>query len=118
MLYKIDNMNSYDKSTKGIFLSFFVMSIAGIANTSTSMFPLVQSVNAMGLDVLGIECVGLVNYCDDNVDNSVTDNRVDNSDNSQDNDVTISDSYDPQYTNNCANTSGSQTHVIFAFYCI
>jgi hypothetical protein len=102
-------MNSYDKSAKTIFLSFLAMSIAGIANMSTSMFPLAQPVNAMDLGIFGLKCVGVINNCDDNADNSVTDNRVDNSDNSQDNDVTISDSYNPQYTNNCANTLGSQT---------
>jgi hypothetical protein len=76
------------------------MSIAGIANISTSMLPLMQSVNAIDLDLFGLGWVGLINNCDNSEDNSVTDNSVDNSNNSQDNDVTISDRYNPTYSNN------------------
>jgi hypothetical protein len=102
-------MSSFNKSISAIFLSFIIVSFAGIADTSTSMIPFVQSVIAQEFDMFNISCIG-INPCSGNeIDNSVTDNSVDNSDNSQDNDVTISDSYNPQYTNNCANTSGSQT---------
>ncbi|HYF98469.1 MAG TPA: hypothetical protein VD815_00100 [Candidatus Saccharimonadales bacterium] len=84
-------MNSDNKTINTIFLGFLVVSFAGVANLATGIFPLTQSANAIDVDLADFKCFGMFNSCDNNIDNSVTDN----SDNSQDNDVNITDSFNP-----------------------
>lgn len=92
---------------KTLFLSFLVVTFAGVVNLAKGMFPLMQSANAVDVDLADFKCFGMFNNCDNNIDNGVTDNSVDNSDNSQDNDVTISDRFNP--TNTCGNNSAEGT---------
>ena len=112
-------MNSSNKMIKTFFVSFLVVTFAGVANLATGMFPLTQSANAIDVDLTDFKCFGMFNNCDNNIDNSITDNSVDNSDNSvndsyndnsdnsQDNDVTISDSYNS--SQNCGNNTADGT---------
>lgn len=101
-------MNSNNKSTKTIFLSFLIVTFAGIF--SVSSFQLMQSVKAQDFDVPDISCIGVFPCSGNEIGNSVTDNSVNDSFNdNSDNSVTISDSFNTDNTNECANTSGSQT---------
>jgi hypothetical protein len=96
-------MNSDDKTIKIFFICFLVVTFAGMAYLATGISPMTQSANAIDVDLTDFKCFGMFNFCDNNIDNSVTDN----SDNSQDNDVTISDSFNPSITQTCGNNDGS-----------
>jgi len=87
-------MNSDDKTIKTFFVCFLVVTIAAIAYLATGISSMTQSANAIDVDLADFKCFGMFNSCYNNIDNSVTDN----SDNSQDNDVTISDSFNPRIT--------------------
>ena len=87
-------MKSDNKTTKTIFVGFLVVSFAVVAYLATGIFPLTHSAYAIDLDQVDLKCFGILNSCDNNIDNSVTDNSVtdnsvtDNSDNS-DNSINV-----------------------------
>lgn len=103
-LLELIYINSDNKTINTIFLGFLVVTFAVVANLATGIFPLTQSANAIDRDLADLKCFGMFNSCDNTIDNSVTDN----SDHSQDNDVTISDSYSPSVTQTCGNNSASE----------
>ena len=96
-------MISDDKTIKTIFVCFLVVTFAGIASLATRISPMTQSANTIDADLADFKCFGMFNSYDNNIDNSVTDNR----DNHQDNAVTISDSFNPCITQTCGNNDGS-----------
>ena len=96
-------MNSDDKTIKTFFVCFLVVTFAGIAYLATRISPMTQSANAIDVDLADFKCFGMFNSYDNNVDNSITDN----SNNSQDNAVTIRDSFNPGITQTCGNNDGS-----------
>jgi hypothetical protein len=96
-------MISDDKTIKTIFVCFLVVTFAGIAYLATRISPMTQSANTIDADLADFKCFGMFNSYDNNIDNSVTDNR----DNRQDNAVTISDSFNPCITQTCGNNDGS-----------
>ena len=58
-----------------------------------------QSGNAIDVDLVDFKCFGMFNSYDNSIDNGVTYN-------SQDNAVTISDSFNPSITQTCGNNDG------------
>jgi hypothetical protein len=89
-------MNSDDKTIKTISVYFLAVTFAGIAHLATRISAMTQSANAIDVDLADFKCFGMFNSYDNNMDNSITDN----SNNSQDNAVTISDSFNPPYNPN------------------
>ena len=116
-------MNSSNKMIKTFFVSFLVVTFAGVVNLATGMIPSMQSANAIDVDLADFKCFGMFNSCetsvtnnsvdnsnsnnDNSINDSYNDNSVDNTDDSQDNDVTISDSFNP--ANTCGNNSANAT---------
>jgi hypothetical protein len=82
---------------------FLVVTFAGIAYLATRISAMTQSANAIDVDLADFKCFGIFNSYDNNIDNCITDN----SNNSQDNAVTINDSFNPRITQTCGNNEGS-----------
>ena len=93
-------MNSDHKRIKIIFVSFLVVTFAGLANLATGVFPLTHSANAIDLGLADLKCFGVGVVCDNSEDNSVTDNS--------DNSVTVSDSFNTSISQTCGNNSASE----------
>ena len=119
-------MNSSNKMIKTFFVSFLVVTFAGVVNLATGMIPSMRSANAIDVDLADFRRFGMFNSCetsvtdnrvdnsnsnnDNSINDSYNDNSVDNTDNSQDNDVTISDSFN--HPNTCGNNSANATFQI------
>jgi hypothetical protein len=92
----MNNMNLHQKIIGTI--SVFSILLVLITGFASSIF---SSVNALDFDVSDFKCIAAVGNMGDNICSE------DNSDNSQDNDVTISDSFNPNVTQICGNNDGS-----------
>ena len=79
---------------------FLIVTFAGIAYLAARISAMTQSANAIDVDLVDFKCFGMFNSYDNNIDNGVTYN-------SQDNPVTIRDSFNPGITQTCGNNDGS-----------